>query len=32
MTRALISHAPLGETSLPDIDMTTSLGALHVRS
>lgn len=30
MTRALISHAPLGNTSLPNVDMSTSLGALEL--
>lgn len=30
MTRALISHAPLGDTSLPNVDMSTSLGGFHL--
>jgi dihydroorotate dehydrogenase (NAD+) catalytic subunit len=30
MTRALISHAPLGNESLPDVDMSTSLGGLQL--
>lgn len=30
MTRALISHAPLGDTALPNVDMTTTLGSLHL--
>ena len=32
MTRALISHTPLGESRLPNIDMGTDLGPLHLPS
>lgn len=30
MTRALISHAPLGESALPAVDMATDLGPLRL--